>query len=587
MADFREASSSPTLLPSDLLADALAVPSTETSDNPDSNDEHNLGSPTGGEGGNMRKDSQVFGYHGMLSSVEGDQEHHQPPWDLSHYSRKGKESEVSSHAFPTIANVSRFLRLPPELVDTILSHVSPYDLVALSSTCRELRKHALSNVHWYDHVQQNIPGITLTTPAPCSSYHELYAAHDRLWFLPKYKLWFCDRDLMGKLIIVRYDPRRGCIEGYQLLAERRGTTHELWEADSHVVIHGFEPRVKLHLDKPVLQFRVQKSDAQRQFSEREGANWYADELPMELDDRLEAVFSNFLLTRPLDSDVADEKLAAGYPYGKVWPPRAIPARHHVSAVRSIVDLPELDPEDHPRRRSEVSDQAFRVRQWMEMAGSPGAPRLVRGRPWDITAAAVMPVLTGIQPMGAIAGTMSGVHIGEELITYSTIDPVFYTPTTLKPWRGIWVGDYSGHGCEFLLINQPDDPPATDAELGLVRNETETDEQWESRRSNGHVYRGRLEAIKLTGDPNVPRGEYTFIAEDLGPCGYVADATHPPFAGARVVRSKGHVADTGFVDDRYMECELLLLSHNRLAQYWVGFGHISYFERVEVDSFLVP
>ena len=40
-------------------------------------------------------------------------------------------------------------------------------------------------------------------------------------------------------------------------------------------------------------------------------------------------------------------------------------------------------------------------------------------------------------------------------------------------------------------------------------------------------------------------------------------------------------------DKYISSQLILLSHNRLAQYWVGFGHISYFERVDIDAFLAP
>ena len=31
----------------------------------------------------------------------------------------------------------------------------------------------------------------------------------------------------------------------------------------------------------------------------------------------------------------------------------------------------------------------------------------------------------------------------------------------------------------------------------------------------------------------------------------------------------------------------MVSHDRLAQYWVGFGHISYYERVQIDHFLDP
>lgn len=31
---------------------------------------------------------------------------------------------------------------------------------------------------------------------------------------------------------------------------------------------------------------------------------------------------------------------------------------------------------------------------------------------------------------------------------------------------------------------------------------------------------------------------------------------------------------------------MLLSHNKLAQYWLRFGHVSYFERVDIDKLLV-
>src|SRR5579859_7246386 len=52
----------------------------------------------------------------------------------------------------------------------------------------------------------------------------------------------------------------------------------------------------------------------------------------------------------------------------------------------------------------------------------------------------------------------------------------------NPYQGLWVGDYSAHGLEFLLFFQ--------------------------RTSD------MLEAIKITGDSNVPMGEYSFICRDL-------------------------------------------------------------------------
>jgi hypothetical protein len=419
-----------------------------------------------------------------------------------------------------------------------------------------LREHAFSDLLWQPLVQQNVPGVPVVTSGPCASYRELYAAHDRLWFLPKYKIWFCDRDLTGKLIVVRYDTRRGCIEAYQLVAFSSQSTFEHWSADHDVIIHGFAPVVKLHLDKPVLQFRVQDRQEDGGFSKRPGANRFADEMPMALDERLGGMFSNFLLARPLDSEETDRRLELGYPYGTMWPSPVVPANHYVAGALSGRGAAALSPQDRPQCRSQVSDQTFRIRQWMELTGTPSPLRFLgqgglagalQALADDLREEDAAGAGAGVGA-GAGAGTL-GMHIGEEFITYSTLDPALYTPTPERPWRGIWVGDYSAHGCEFLLLHQPDDPPATDAELGIFRDEHDSDEAWEQKRLDARVYRGRLEAIKLTGDPNIPRGEYTFVANDLGPDGFVETATDAQFAGARIVKSQGHIAATGFLDGK--------------------------------------
>ena len=46
---------------------------------------------------------------------------------------------------------------------------------------------------------------------------------------------------------------------------------------------------------------------------------------------------------------------------------------------------------------------------------------------------------------------------------------------------------------------------------------------------------------------MPRGEYTWIAEDLGDAGLVRVATEEPFKGARIVKSWGHVAEHGYIN----------------------------------------
>ena len=99
-------------------------------------------------------------------------------------------------------------------------------------------------------------------------------------------------------------------------------------------------------------------------------------------------------------------------------------------------------------------------------------------------------------------------------------------------------------------------------------EKESDEAWEARRDEERTYQGRLEAIKLTGDPNVPRGEITFLAKDLSNIvdGPPAD---PRFQGSRAVHSQGHIADTGFISGEYerdyMKTTKLIISQTGLLK----------------------
>jgi Cyclin D1 binding domain len=213
-------------------------------------------------------------------------------------------------------------------------------------------------------------------------------------------------------------------------------------------------------------------------------------------------FSNLMLARAVEER----------PNMALWPPKIIPAKHR---VRNASQGNFKDPGHEPQKRSEVSDQTFRIRRWVQMSGQQ---------------------IEGLAPVG--------VRLAEEVSTYSTLDPALYTPTADKPYRGIWVGDYAGHGCEFLLIHQPDDEIPFD-ESSVVQREDETPDEYLMRKREERIYRGRLEAIKLTGDPNVPRGEYTFIADDIGKDGFVRVADETKFKGARIVRSRGHVAERLF------------------------------------------
>lgn len=501
---------------------------------------------------------------------------------------------------------SPLVRLPLELLESVFDHLSAIDLVAVSATCRHLQTVANSEFRWQGLVQENVPGYKVTSSYPYNSFRQLYKAHDPRWFLPKYKIWFADDSLYGRLIIARFDHRRGCIEGYQLVAT---VPNDLWDddvLDNGTMIRKHDFRVGLHLDQPVFQL-----DPENQSPESDNATvrlWQDldivrynhtndndnDNNPprpkprfktevraqgrssISIGSRSRSFHTNFFLAKAqrlrnaihdaeelMDShDVRDllhpdlsrslvprdylirssvpGTIAGGGgghalrnafgPHGgmintilrdKYWPPPTIEAPHRVANVGPVgvganggynAEATSKILQNPPATRSEISDHAFHLRRWVEF------------------------------------GRVMRAHIGEELVTYSTLDAKLYTPTPEKPYRGIFVGHYGPHGCEFILMHQPDDDESS---VEVERREDETDEEFARRSQEAKVYRGGLAGIKLTGDPNVPRGEYTFVAQDIGDEGFVKVAEEEEFAGARVVKAKGHVAEHNFRDGKFL------------------------------------
>lgn len=401
----------------------------------------------------------------------------------------------------------------------------------MSVTCRALYEHASNDLLWARLVNSHLP-FPIQDAGPFESFRRLYLAHLPYWFIPQNKIWFADNEHTGNLILARYDNRRGVIEAYRLIADRGSPEFQVWEAHPDVMIQSFHPTVSLWLDDPVLLLK----DMEPSEPTSECQKWMA-ERKMHMPAEVNHLFNSLLLCSNQDTDVTDET--------KLWPPPNIPSNNRI--VRSIKEGEFSDPQHW----SEASQEAFRIRRWTSY-------RLM------------------ITPSSNSA-----------MITYSTFDPTLYTPTREKPYQGIWVGDYSAHGCEFLLVIQGD--PADDEEI---------------QDTTGVVQRGSLHAIKLTGDPNVPRGEITFKSGDIGPKGLIKVETEEPFKGSRIVRSQGHVAGLGFHDgnefsprsvyiskcltiitDTYISSQLILVSTEYIAHYWQEMGHISYYRRVDIDTLL--
>ena len=418
------------------------------------------------------------------------------------------------------------LGLPSEIIHQILSHLPPLSLVELSLTCRALRAYADNDLLWIRFFEENVP-LYRVSPRDCgSSWRELYAYHYPYWFLPQHKIWFSNKahtgsDLTGQLVLARYNYRTECIEAYRFVAEleQGADTFEQWEHNRDVIIHTFNPRVRLWLDDPVVRLGSKVNGPGTRLLKEV-------QMMQEFTGRWNGIHSTIFLSKAIHPSLQSPSMA-------LWPPRIIPATQ-----RTRNESPNKFRGDahRPKKFTEVSDQTFRVRKWMEYGG--------------------------------IAGPL-GVRMGEDVMTFSTLPEECYVSTKEKPYQGIWVGDYSAHGCEFLLVMQCDVLDHTGPPGRIRRNVItaipELDDAISTSSSNSEAVvtgpgqesgqedpidcRGRLEAIKLTGDPNIPRGEYTWIAEDIGRRGLIRIAEEQKFQGARIVKSWGHIANRGFKDGR--------------------------------------
>ena len=505
------------------------------------------------------------------SSISNSSTSHPPSPPTGHLELEASQPQQSplsscrSHMAPCLES------LPTEIINIILTHLPPVSLVAVLQTSKHLQAHAENEQLWMRLVKENVSeGTPLPSPAPAQSWKALYATHHPYWFLTRYKIWFSDEPHLGRLLIAQYDYRRGCIEAYPLIA-RVGPIYqpwERWEYDPEVRIHPFSPEINLLLDNPVL-----KLDMDREIDRRLGK-----EVKMQIE-RTPGISSMLSLCIAIPPARQDPRMA-------LWPPKSIPS---VQRVRNESATQFRNSNHRPKKLAEASDHTFRLRNFLQ---------------WP----------SMLQPRNSI-------RMGENVSTFSTLLEESYTPTASKPYQGLWVGDYSAHGCEFLLVMQTDHPPEVDisrrssSASGVLpsgvavtardtsnsdqpneapveecsatsaqdeassddpvlpqetSNQSDTsaeDNDATSLSSQPYIPSGRIEAIKLTGDENVPRGECTWFADDIGDGGLVRVAEEERFRGARMVRSMGQVASQNHKNSRFIESQLILISHDTVAQYW--------------------
>lgn len=464
--------------------------------------------------------------------------------------------------------------LPAELIVYILSHLEPTDLAHVAQTCKTLYQHSYDDSIWQPLINVN-SSIPIQRPHPLKSFRDLYAAHHPYWFLLKNRIWFGDNQPYGKLLLTRYEPETGNIIAHTILANRGSDFIQPWERDRRVIIHSFNPQVWLHLRRPEVKLEVDSLNTTEQDNEdllgREHRErpWRGKERLMDISNDA-GLYCSFMLCRVLPEAAINEST-------QLWPPLRVPARTRTRNLSGD----EFNSLGHrPNSLGQISESNFRIRKWAEYTGRQGSSDTVPFTSPNGLAAAIEGVRQNLASRwrAGVDGLLR-VRMPEDVVTYATLPESSYKPTAKKPWQGIWCGDYSGHGCEFLLIQQPDKENERPLPEGMhwlapwfggtrrgsansvgsyVRAQEQPSSQTKEEsagsasqaQTNATDYEepsGRLEAIKLTGDPNIPRGEYTFIAPDIGPRGLIRIADEQLFRGARVVKSAGHIAMRNFVN----------------------------------------
>ncbi|RPB11429.1 hypothetical protein P167DRAFT_508070 [Morchella conica CCBAS932] len=389
------------------------------------------------------------------------------------------------------------LDLPNEILTLTLDLLDGVSLGRCLKVSRRFNILARSELIW----ARVVSPLRLSSPTPYESFRELYAAlHHHFWLHGR--VWHGDRQFTGCLFIARYNPERGAIQIYNLLAHSMNfdpSSVKPWSLDPTVFISDIQPFVRLW-ESPIFSL-TKDTPPNAQFEIEPPSTWGS-------------IASSLSRTTvvPVDRQVSSMSL---------WPPTKIPSAER---TRNSSEHGYRDGEHQPESVADASQKLFRFRKWMRFDGASGS--LADRLPYAMK---------------------------EKFETFAALDSWLYTPDERHPFRGLWVGDYSVHGWEFILFHQPNP--------------------------------NRLEGIKITGDIHVPRGEYTFIVEELTDISRIAHEVEWP--GAKAVKGKGQIAASQFVDNKFVDIEVIFIGPDNIALHWLdeNLRHISKMNRLDINEFI--
>ncbi|CAN6659742.1 hypothetical protein TRVA0_031S01750 [Trichomonascus vanleenenianus] len=438
--------------------------------------------------------------------------------------------------------------LPYEILYTIFGYVQGTDLARLGTTCRRFEAIVFDQeggVLWKDACQGEL-GIKCCEPY--ANYYDLYAQlHAHAW-LSNGSVWFSDKPQFGSVVGCEYNPENGCLELCEVTVQRDEPLLLRNEAAAGEILTEVDLR-----PVSVVPLRANCRASPSKMFSLCGHTRYSRPESMCQADTQGVLFTRLERAFPLNHPQVPRYVAA-------WPPCTVPTKQRVRLGGYT--------KKHASKCVSYADSGTTTTTTSPGIGGGGGSNCGNG---SVTAA---PPPAQAHNTVSDTASPSPSHfklrrwlsfnrystLGETVETFAQLPNELATPIPEKPWQGVWVADFGLQGLQMLLLHQPS------AE--------------------------RLEAIKLTGDVNIPRGELAFVVDDLTNVKQPDETWRTISANwwwvteeerqlESMVDSRTQYSDTNYSSSWFDETQLILMpGHNSLAHYEKRLQVVTFLKRID-------